>query len=134
MPDADNRTQNPRKRSRWTKPPRFRTVRRRVQIPGPRPVLAIILAMETLPLADVKNRLSEVVEKVASQHDRVTITRNGRPAAVLVSPDDLESLEETLAILSSPKELAALRRGLADLESGRTTSLAKLKADLGLDE
>jgi antitoxin YefM len=89
--------------------------------------------METLPLADVKNRLSEVVDRVSRQNDRVTITRNGRPAAVLVSPDDLESLEETLAILSDPKELAALRRGLADLDSGRTTSLNRLAADLGLD-
>lgn len=90
--------------------------------------------METLPLADVKNRLSEVVDRVASQNDRVTITRNGRPAAVLISPDDLESLEETLSVLSNPKELAGLRRGLADLEAGRAVSLATLKADLGLDE
>jgi prevent-host-death family protein len=90
--------------------------------------------MEVLPLADVKNRLSEVVDRVASQHDRVTITRNGRPAAVLVSPEDLESLEETLSILSDPKELAALRRGLADLDAGRTITMEELKADLGLDE
>ena len=92
--------------------------------------LAIILAMETLPLADVKNRLSEVVEKVASQHDRVTITRNGRPAAVLVSPDDLESLEETLSILSDSKELAELRKGLVQLEAGDFVSVEDLKADL----
>jgi prevent-host-death family protein len=90
--------------------------------------------MEALPLADVKNRLSEVVDRVARQHDRVTITRNGRPAAVLVSPEDLESLEETLAILSDPKELAALRRGLADLDSGRTVSLDELRAELGSGE
>ncbi|GAC1651036.1 MAG: hypothetical protein NVS9B11_23790 [Candidatus Dormibacteraceae bacterium] len=62
------------------------------------------------------------------------ITRNGRPAAVLVSPDDLESLEETLAILSNPRELAALRRGLADLDAGRTITLKKLRTDPGLDE
>ena len=90
--------------------------------------------METLPLADVKNRLSEVVDRVASQHDRVIITRNGRPAAVLVSPDDLEALEETLAILSDPKELAALRRGIEDLDAGRVVTLKKLRAELGLDE
>ena len=90
--------------------------------------------MEALPLADVKNRLSEVVDRVARQHDRVTITRNGRPAAVLMSPDDLETLEETLAVLSDPKELAALRRGLADLDAGRAITLDSLRADLGLDE
>jgi prevent-host-death family protein len=89
--------------------------------------------MDSLPLADVKNRLSEVVDRVARQHDRVTITRNGRPAAVLMSPDDLETLEETLAILSDPDEMAALRRGLADLDAGRVVTLEALKADLGID-
>jgi prevent-host-death family protein len=90
--------------------------------------------METLPLADVKNRLSEVVDRVTRQHDRVTITRNGRPVAILVSPDDLEALEETVSILSDRRELSALGRGLADLDAGRTVSLKNLKADLGLDE
>jgi antitoxin YefM len=90
--------------------------------------------MEVLPLADVKNRLSEVVDRVTRQHDRVTITRNGRPVAVLVSPDDLEALEETLSILSDRHELSALGRGLTDLDAGRTVSLKNLKADLGLDE
>lgn len=90
--------------------------------------------METQSLAEVKNRLSEYVERVSSQHERVTITRNGRPAAVLVSPDDLESLEETLAILSNRKELSALRKGLAELDTGRVVSLEDLKADLGLGQ
>ena len=89
--------------------------------------------METESLAQVKNRLSEFVERVASQHDRVTITRNGRPAAVLMSPDDLESLEETLSILGDAKEVAALQKGLADLDAGRTITLEDLKADLGHD-
>ena len=89
--------------------------------------------METESLAQVKNRLSEFVERVASQHDRVTITRNGRPAAVLMSPDDLESLEETLSILGDAKEVAALQKGLKDLDAGRTITLEDLKADLGHD-
>ena len=76
--------------------------------------MAIILAIETLPLAEIKNRLSEFVERVASQHDRVTITRNGRPAAVLVSPDDLESLEETLSVLGDAKEVKARAFPTAD--------------------
>lgn len=95
------------------------------------PGVAIILAMETQPLAVVKDRLSQFVERVARQHERVTITRNGRPAAILMSPDDLESLEETLAILSDPAELAAVRAGLADLDEGRVVTLEELKSDLG---
>lgn len=87
-----------------------------------------------MPLAEIKNRLSEFVERVASQHDRVTITRNGRPVAVLVSPEDLESLEETLSVLSDKREIAALGRGLADLDAGRTVALEDLKAELGLND
>jgi prevent-host-death family protein len=50
----------------------------------------------TLPLANVKAHLSEIVDQVESAHDRVVLTRNGRAAAVILSPDDLEALEETL--------------------------------------
>jgi antitoxin YefM len=67
---------------------------------------------EQLALADVKNRLSEVVDRVEREHDRVVITRHGKPAAVVVSIDDLESLEETLAILSD-------RTLMADLDEAR---------------
>ncbi len=64
---------------------------------------------QQLPLADVKNRLSEVVDRVEREHDRVVITRHGKPAAVVVSIEDLESLEETLQILSDPALMAAIR-------------------------
>jgi prevent-host-death family protein len=81
-------------------------------------------------LAEVKDHLSEVVEQVARERARVAITRNGRPAAVLISPEDLESLEETLAILGDPEELAALREGLADVAAGRVHSLDELRREL----
>jgi len=55
---------------------------------------------EHLPLAEVKNRLSEVVDRLEREHGRVVITKHGHPAAILLSLEDLESLEETLAILS----------------------------------
>ncbi len=57
----------------------------------------------------VKDRLSEFVDRVQKEHDRVTITRNGTPAAVLISPDDLEALEETLEILGDRKAVKELR-------------------------
>jgi prevent-host-death family protein len=69
---------------------------------------------EQLPLAEVKNRLSEVVEQVETQHSRVTITKHGRPAAVVISADDLDSLEETLRVLSDPKLLAQVRASRAE--------------------
>ncbi len=64
---------------------------------------------ETLPLATVKARFSEIVDRVSRQQDRVIVTRNGQPAAVLVSTDDLDSLEETLAIMSDRSLTAQIR-------------------------
>jgi prevent-host-death family protein len=68
-------------------------------------------------LRTVKDRLSEFVDRVEHEHDRVVITRNGTPAAVLISPDDLASLEETLEVLSDKtaiKELREAERAVAD--------------------
>ena len=91
--------------------------------------LTIIMVMsETLPLADVKARLSELVERVVSEHDRVLITRRGRPAAVLMSPDDLEALEETLDLLSEPDAMEEIRRAEADLDARLGFSAAELRA------
>lgn len=81
-----------------------------------------------MPLAEVKNRLSEVVDAVEGEHARVTITKHGRPAAVLISIDDLTSLEETLLVLSDPELAAALRQGSAELDAGRGSSLTARQA------
>ena len=69
----------------------------------------ILVMSETLPLATVKARFSEIVDRVERQQDRVIVTRNGQPAAVLLSPDDLESLEETLAVMSDRSLSAQIR-------------------------
>jgi antitoxin YefM len=69
--------------------------------------------MGTESLREVREHLSEVVDRVEHQHERVTVTRNGRPVAVLISPEDLTELEETLDVLSDPKALADIRE--ADL-------------------
>jgi antitoxin YefM len=94
--------------------------------------MAIILVMsETLPLATVKARFSEIVDRVARQQDRVIVTRNGQPAAVLVSTDDLESLEETLAIMSDRSLTAQIRASEKEAATGAPgTSLDELRADL----
>jgi antitoxin YefM len=71
--------------------------------------MARIIAMETTSLADAKNRLSELVATVEGTWERILITKNGKPAAVLIAPDDLESLLETLDILSDPETMAAIK-------------------------
>jgi antitoxin YefM len=50
--------------------------------------------MTSVPLAEAKNRLSEYVSEVERTHDRVTITRHRRTAAILISADDLAALEK----------------------------------------
>jgi len=74
--------------------------------------------MTTDSLRNVKDRFSEFVDRVEHQHERVVVTRNGRPAAVLVSPDDLASLEETIAILSDRELVRALAAADAEVAAG----------------
>jgi antitoxin YefM len=93
--------------------------------------LAILLAMtisEQMSLADVKNRLSEVVDLLEREHGRVVITRHGHPAAVVISVADLESLEETLDIMGSEDLLGDIREGLAEIGATGAQVLSKDEA------
>jgi antitoxin YefM len=83
---------------------------------------------DQMPLADVKNRLSEVVDRLEREHGRVVITKHGHPAAVVISVDDLESLEETLDIMDSAALLADIRESLAELSSADAAVLSKEEA------
>ena len=76
--------------------------------------------MRTLPLSEVKARLSKLVDEVESRDERIVITRRGRPTAVLVSTDDLDSWQETLT--SDRTLLAEIRRGIRQIERGQTVS------------
>jgi len=69
--------------------------------------------------AAVKAYFSELADRVEKQKERIVVTRNRRPALVLISPDDLESLEETLAILSDERLLAKVRKGVNEADAGR---------------
>jgi antitoxin YefM len=78
---------------------------------------------ETLPFSEVKSHLSEVADRVEREHDRILVTRNGRPSFVLVSPDDLASLEETLAILQDDELMDSLRTSRRQAAAGDTVPL-----------
>lgn len=82
----------------------------------------------TLPLAEIKKRLSEIIDGVESRHDRVVLTRNGRPAAVIISPEDLESLEETVEILSNPAAMRAIRKAEIEIDKGKALTADELRA------
>ena len=80
---------------------------------------------DQMPLADVKNHLSEVVDRLQREHGRVIITRHGHPAAVVMSVDDLESLEETLDVMDSAALLGDIRESLAELSTSEPSVLTK---------
>jgi len=77
-----------------------------------------IVAVGTEALRTVKDRLSEFVDRVQREHDRVTITKNGVPAAVLISTDDLDELEETIAILGDEQAVRELREAERAIAAG----------------
>ena len=81
-----------------------------------------------MSLADVKNRLSEVVDRLQREHGRVVITKHGHPAAVVMSMEDLESLEETLDVMDSEVLLADIREALAELTTTEASVLSKDEA------
>ncbi|BBY62125.1 type II toxin-antitoxin system Phd/YefM family antitoxin [Mycolicibacterium helvum] len=83
---------------------------------------------EISSLAETKAHLSELVARVGEQHERVTVTVHGRPAAVLIAVDDLESLEETIAVLSDSAALRALSEADAELARGESVSEGDLAA------
>jgi antitoxin YefM len=74
--------------------------------------------MKMLPIAEVKAKLSRLIDQVATMDEQIVITRNGRPAAVLVSPDEYEGWKETQAIRSDRELMAEISRGLRALRRG----------------
>lgn len=79
--------------------------------------------MTVLPFSEAKAQLSQLADRVEGQHDRILVTRNGRPSFVLLSPDDLESLEETLDILRDDELLASIRRSRREAAAGQRLRL-----------
>ena len=90
--------------------------------------------MSTMPLSEVKARLSEIADEVYRTHERVHITRNGREYVVLMSAEDLESIEATLELLSDPQAIAEIQESDTAVAAGQASSgaeMAALKAEGG---
>lgn len=84
------------------------------------------MVMKTLPLGEVESHFSELVGEVRDHHERVTVTVHGHPAAMLVSVEDMEALEETLAILSDPDTMSRLAQSDAELARGEVVTAEEL--------
>lgn len=80
--------------------------------------MATIVAMSTQPLRFVRDHLSELVDEVELHHARVEVTRNGRVVAVLLSPEELSAIEETLSVLMDAQALADIREADAAYATG----------------
>ena len=89
--------------------------------------MTTIQVMTTISLADAKARLSAVLDEVRDTHERVVITRNGRPEAVILAVSDLEALEETLDLLSTPGALEEIRAAEAEVARGEAIDAEELR-------
>ena len=78
---------------------------------------------ETIPFTEAKAHLSDLVDRTSREHERFVVTRHGRPAAVLLSPEDLESLEETVDILQDQALLASIRKSRREAAAGKRLRL-----------
>ncbi|HXC82219.1 MAG TPA: type II toxin-antitoxin system Phd/YefM family antitoxin [Trebonia sp.] len=88
-------------------------------------------ASTPVPISEAKTHLSDLARRVRLQHERITLTRNGEPEAVLLSVDDLEGLEMTLEILADSAAAARISESLAALGRGEQgVDLATVRADL----
>jgi antitoxin YefM len=87
-------------------------------------LVRILTMSEAIPFTEAKAHLSELVDRVWRERDRIVVTRNGRPVAVLISPEELEGLEETLDLLSDDEARASLRRARAEDEAGEAELLS----------
>ncbi len=72
--------------------------------------------METLSLSEAKIKLSSLVDRVSNLDEEIIITKNGRPAAVLVSPDEYEGWKETILINSDPDFIQEIKKGIKALK------------------
>lgn len=82
--------------------------------------------MRMLPLSDVEARLIQIADEVDRTHERVTITRDGRPDLVLMSAEDLDSIEATLELLTDAAAVRRVEQARQDLSAGRGTSAQEM--------
>jgi len=76
--------------------------------------------MKTLSLSEAKMKFSAIVDEVNTSDEEIIVTKNGRPAAVIISPDEYESIRETSRIISDADLMAEIRQGLNALKAKRT--------------
>ncbi len=87
---------------------------------------------KTIPFSDARAHLTELLDEIEEIREHVVITRNGRPAAVVMSEAEYESLIETLEVLNDPEVMAALKESDEDVAARRVSPWDEVKRELGL--
>ena len=77
--------------------------------------------MNTISVSEARMKLSALVDAVNRTEEELFITKNGRPVAVLVSPEEFASWRETVWIRNEPEFLDEIRRGLTALETDKAS-------------
>jgi antitoxin YefM len=72
--------------------------------------------MKIMSLSEVKMKLSELVENICATEEEIVITKNGRPAAVMVSPNEFEGRKESIEIKADKELMAEIKKGLSGLK------------------
>jgi prevent-host-death family protein len=86
----------------------------------------------TVAFTQARKDLTRLLDQVAGKHEHVVITRNGLPAAVMISLDEYESLQETLEVLDDTESMSALRESEEDVKAGRVSNWRDVKRSLRL--
>ena len=87
---------------------------------------------KTIPFTEARSRLSELLDDIERRHEHVVLTRNGRPAAVLIPAAELEAIEATMEILQDEDLMQALRESEDDVRAGRLSTISEVRRELGL--
>jgi antitoxin YefM len=88
--------------------------------------------VRVVPFTEARARLTELLDDVEVRHEHIVITRKGRPAAVVISPEEWDAIEETLQVLQDEDMLAALGESEDDVQAGRLFGLDEVRRELGL--
>lgn len=82
---------------------------------------------KTVPFTEARSRLTELLDEIERVHEHVVIIRNGRPSAVMMAPDEYDSLIETLEVLADHEAMADLQASRDDVDAGRVFELEDVK-------
>ena len=87
--------------------------------------------MKDMPIAEARQELTSLPERLGEHHNTVTVTRRGKPVLAILPWEEYEALVETLEILSDEGTMAALRRGMKELRAGKGIPWEQAKRKLG---